>query len=1187
MAGNPSSAPGVNDSDASFSRGDADRFEVTPEEAAAIRALDIHGGKNYLVGASQMARFYTQHEYEPERLTKEKVWEESNGIDAPALVAEIVKKPRVLTPYEHAAMVRHLASYEARLDALTQRQNELEKTPGTPTEELATLDNEIAVLGGAVQTIYAAFDYAGTKAGQALAFRNLIQNAEMTAGWMVRRMKKQMADFHVDAMPAGFMDELERFAREYKRIRQDLETAQGELVRKDAEAAQMGEILRNLRNRPKKDPVTRLNAIMTQAQDLVDAQGELSDYQIEKLVKKVAAEYVALDSRFRDVDVLLGAVRDFLDASGVELDDAQVREYFAGRANIYDRNEARKLANRLQKQVAKAVALEEALQNGDVKEMHRVCRKLGIAIREGQAIVDAQNAAILAMLDDEIAELEAKLGVSPESVSFAIGDNLASPRLPDDVRLAKDKVADGGRARLERLRALRAEIVNGAGETRDARIREYVRDSLARGQSRLQNVIDKTHEGKATLPPSTVPELDDAERELRDAEREERTARQRGEQNVANQEQKRIERLRQKVADLEKQILDAQEGFFQNDMPKMKKRRAMSAEETALVQRVAELRHAYRTLLDAQFPGEQLAEERAIRARQRAIQRSIENLQNKMEGSEQAQNEPKRDYSNDPRLDDLKRQLAEKKREYLDWEAKRKWDSMDAWDKSKKTVADFFDLTKSLVASGDLSAIWTQCGWMMLGNPKLNIPAIRDGLRSLFSGKQGEKIINDLRRQYDLDRFKEDGLEIHAVGTAAESEMFARDSNPIINKFLPPDNKLRRLGDMWLEASARGFDTPINIIRATTYAAALDACQKNGRMLGKEERQTLAQLINYATGAGDLKLFKSGILKRVLWAPGRVSGALQSIQNMINLGLSSISENVATQKFRNIDIGVRRNMFWQIYGKSLRNYMLLTAILYALSHLIWDDDDDDKRIVGDEFFVPTSAKFLKFNIAGHYISALGGMEIYIRTIARVIAGGKTDRYGRFKEFDGYQNGEATDELMTTFVWNKLSPTMQLVAAAINRKARFETLETPGQILRYVVQNTVYPLSLHDSVEAFAENGIPTGAALSFMNLVGLSSWSYGHVKRDTAVRNFNASLKAYKEFAKNGEDARLRALMNRYDWLKPQYRVRLTNLAGQYKKVADMNKKAAAAGHMNASMVARQAQLSEQIYAIMREAEGQ
>ena len=73
----------------------------------------------------------------------------------------------------------------------------------------------------------------------------------------------------------------------------------------------------------------------------------------------------------------------------------------------------------------------------------------------------------------------------------------------------------------------------------------------------------------------------------------------------------------------------------------------------------------------------------------------------------------------------------------------------------------------------------------------------------------------------------------------------------------------------------------------------------------------------------------------------------------------------------------------------------------------------------------------------------------------------------------------------------------------------------------------------------------------------------------------------------NGEDARLRALMNRYDWLKPQYRVRLTNLAGQYKKVADMNKKAAAAGHMNASMVARQAQLSEQIYAIMREAEGQ
>ena len=48
--------------DIRFSRGDENRFEVTPEEAAAIRALDIHGGKNYLVGASQVARFYTQHE---------------------------------------------------------------------------------------------------------------------------------------------------------------------------------------------------------------------------------------------------------------------------------------------------------------------------------------------------------------------------------------------------------------------------------------------------------------------------------------------------------------------------------------------------------------------------------------------------------------------------------------------------------------------------------------------------------------------------------------------------------------------------------------------------------------------------------------------------------------------------------------------------------------------------------------------------------------------------------------------------------------------------------------------------------------------------------------------------------------------------------------------------------------------
>ena len=504
-----------------------------------------------------------------------------------------------------------------------------------------------------------------------------------------------------------------------------------------------------------------------------------------------------------------------------------------------------------------------------------------------------------------------------------------------------------------------------------------------------------------------------------------------------------------------------------------------------------------------------------------------------------------------------------------------------------KTVADFSDLTKSLVASGDLSAIWTQCGWMMLGNPRLNVRAVRDGLRALFSGKQSEEIMNKLARDYDLARFVEDGLQIHAVGTAAESEMFARDSNPLLNKLLPQDNKIRKLSGMWLEASARGFDTPINIIRATTYAAALDACQKNGKMLGAEERQTLAQLINYATGTGDMKFFKQGVFRRLLWAPSRISGQIQTIQNMVNLGLSSISDKLATKKFKNFDLDVRRTMFWQVYGRSLANYILLSGALYALSRLMWDDDDDDKRLVGKEFFNPLSAQFLKYNLGGNYFAPLGGMEIYLRTAARTVAGGRTDRYGRFKAFDGYQNGSTTDELMTTFVMNKLSPTMQLAVAALNREAKFETLETPGQILQYVVQNTVYPLTLHDSVEAMTENGIPTGAALTFMNLVGLSSWSYGHVKRDTAVRSLNASLKAYNEFAKAGDTEKLRALMNRYDWLKPQYRVRLTNLAGQYRKIAGQNKKAIAAGRANANMMARQAQLAEQIYAIMHEAEGQ
>ena len=129
---------------------------------------------------------------------------------------------------------------------------------------------------------------------------------------------------------------LERFALEYKRRQEKTEFKKRELVQQDAVAAQMDEILRNLRIRPKKDHGARLQKIMTQTQDLVFAQGELSDYQIEWRVKMLAAEYVALDPRFQTVDTLLDEVREFLDMCDVELDEVQVRKYFSGHENIDD-----------------------------------------------------------------------------------------------------------------------------------------------------------------------------------------------------------------------------------------------------------------------------------------------------------------------------------------------------------------------------------------------------------------------------------------------------------------------------------------------------------------------------------------------------------------------------------------------------------------------------------------------------------------------------------------------------------------------------------------------------------------------------------------------------------------------------------------------------------------------------------
>ena len=85
------------------------------------------------------------------------------------------------------------------------------------------------------------------------------------------------------------------------------------------------------------DPIRRLNTILSQTQDLVFAQRKLADKQIEKIVKDVAAEYVAFNPRFRNVDILLDAVRKFLDTCDIELDEAQVREYYSRRSTIDDR----------------------------------------------------------------------------------------------------------------------------------------------------------------------------------------------------------------------------------------------------------------------------------------------------------------------------------------------------------------------------------------------------------------------------------------------------------------------------------------------------------------------------------------------------------------------------------------------------------------------------------------------------------------------------------------------------------------------------------------------------------------------------------------------------------------------------------------------------------------------------------
>jgi hypothetical protein len=427
---------------------------------------------------------------------------------------------------------------------------------------------------------------------------------------------------------------------------------------------------------------------------------------------------------------------------------------------------------------------------------------------------------------------------------------------------------------------------------------------------------------------------------------------------------------------------------------------------------------------------------------------------------------------------DLKMRIKEVKTEFFRKAREYRLENMSpaerAWDYTKETA----NLSRALMTTADLSAVFKQGGTAVFSHPVLAKEAAKEMLGAMLSAKSefetAEAIRQDPMYQFAIMA----GLEITEEDGAItkQEEAFAgRWAREGIGKQGTKLNEASRKILTPVTASARAYITFLNGIRFRLFKHFVSNLGKGGQVT-LDEAKVLAMFINVSTGRSKLgpAMKWAESLNMVFFAPRYVLSRFQYLTLpfwlMANKNVSGRVKKTIAMEYARHAVGVA-------------SFLTLAV---ALGSLMAGDDEEAPTVELD----PRSSDFMKLKIGETRIDPMSGFSQVITFISRVVSGQKKTSSGEIVDLRGpgvKYGQDDTADVIANFVRTKLAPIPGAAVDIVSGKNVVGQEVTPIG----AVANMFVPLSLREIKDTMVSRGIPEGTAISLLSLLGMGVSTYG------------------------------------------------------------------------------------------------
>lgn len=486
-------------------------------------------------------------------------------------------------------------------------------------------------------------------------------------------------------------------------------------------------------------------------------------------------------------------------------------------------------------------------------------------------------------------------------------------------------------------------------------------------------------------------------------------------------------------------------------------------------------------------------EERAIRNRERQLQRSIANYTNRLLLGDFAP-KPKKEQPVSREIFRLAKILEEKKKKF---ELARK-----AWILKNRPMVDRIahqgygllnDSLRAFKTAYDISAVFVQNAWLTAGHLVQAAPAFVKMLQSL-SAYKSYKIDKELRSHPDYVEAVTSGLDI----LNPESDSNAKRPEEFRTGFS------ERIPGV--PASARAFATYSNVLHLAVYSA-----MKNSGLYGaagptSTDKKEIARAVNIFGGRGSLgqkgEAFANAA-SYILWSFRMQVANIQKILFVPDVILRS--KGSAAHKA-------------VLLGQFSRNFAGFSAITLLMRMMFGDDDEDVKSMQNDIF----SSLFGQVRIFKTNMEFSGGFFRWISFIAQTLAATRRTMTGKTIDLENTY-GESNLDNTFRFVRSKLAPIPGMVANLIDRQNLIgddytrKTAEGRKNIAKDFI-----PIAAGDVVESLQANGAIKGLMLMPFILAGAGKSSYDMDTYAIKVNRFAKTMKKLEEAKTANERTALR-----------------------------------------------------------------